>query len=150
MKYVMFIVTVLFTVQLFAVEVPENLLNAIAQVESNGDDSAIGDNGKAVGRFQIWKTYVDECNRISNIKKLGKTFTYEDRLNPEKSEEMVIIYLSFWGNQYERKTKQTATLEVLAKIHNGHAFWNRSKSDPKNAKYFRNLERYWNKVKKEL
>ena len=91
-----------------------------------------------------------ECNRISNIKKLGKTFTYEDRLNPEKSEEMVIIYLSFWGNQYERKTKQTATLEVLAKIHNGHAFWNRSKSDQKNAKYFRNLEHYWNKVKKEL
>lgn len=150
MKSILIAVVTLFAMQVFAVEVPKNLLDAIVQVESDGNNSAVGDKGKAIGRFQIWKTYVDECNRIIKLKKLGKSFSYEDRLDSKKSEEMVVIYLSFWGDQYERKTGNKATLEVLAKIHNGHAFWNRSRSNPKNNKYFRNLESYWNKVKKAL
>lgn len=140
------LITMLVSLPLMAVEVPENLLDAISKVESNGNDSAIGDSGNAVGRFQIWKSYVDEVNRISRIQKTGVQFDYEDRVNAEKSRQMVKIYLNFWGKQYEKNTGKKAGLETLAKIHNGHAFWKRSRV--KNPKYFERIERYWGRVEK--
>lgn len=149
MKSVFAAIAILFTINVMAVEVPEKLLDAIATVESNNDDKAIGDKGRAIGRFQIWKTYVDEVNRICKLKKNGKTFSYEDRKDAVKSREMVRIYLEFWGRQYERNTGKKATLEVLAKIHNGHAFWKRSNTK-KNEQYFKNLASYWIKVSREL
>lgn len=149
MKSVFAAIAIVFTINVMAVEVPEKLLDAIATVESNNDDKAIGDKGRAIGRFQIWKTYVDEVNRICKLKKNGKTFSYEDRKDAVKSREMVRIYLEFWGRQYERNTGKKATLEVLAKIHNGHAFWKRSNTK-KNEQYFKNLASYWIKVSREL
>ena len=149
MKSVFAAIAIVFTINVMAVEVPEKLLDAIATVESNNDDKAIGDKGRAIGRFQIWKTYVDEVNRICRLKKNGKTFSYEDRKDTVKSREMVRIYLEFWGRQYERNTGKKATLEVLAKIHNGHAFWKRSNTK-KNEQYFKNLASYWIKVSREL
>lgn len=149
MKSVFAAIAIVFTINVMAVEVPEKLLDAIATVESNNDDKAIGDKGRAIGRFQIWKTYVDEVNRICRLKKNGKTFSYEDRKDAVKSREMVRIYLEFWGRQYERNTGKKATLEVLAKIHNGHAFWKRSNTK-KNEQYFKNLASYWIKVSREL
>ena len=149
MKSVFAAIAIVFTINVMAVEVPEKLLDAIATVESNNDDKAIGDKGRAIGRFQIWKTYVDEVNRICRLKKNGKTFSYEDRKDAVKSREMVCIYLEFWGRQYERNTGKKATLEVLAKIHNGHAFWKRSNTK-KNEQYFKNLASYWIKVSREL
>lgn len=149
MKSVFAAIAIVFTINVMAVEVPEKLLDAIATVESNNDDKAIGDKGRAIGRFQIWKTYVDEVNRICRLKKNGKTFSYEDRKDAVKSREMVRIYLEFWGCQYERNTGKKATLEVLAKIHNGHAFWKRSNTK-KNEQYFKNLASYWIKVSREL
>ena len=149
MKSVFVAFAILFTINVMAVEIPEKLLDAIAIVESNNDDKAIGDKGRASGRFQIWKTYVDEVNRICKLKKNGKTFSYEDRKDAVKSREMVRIYLEFWGRQYERNTGKKATLEVLAKIHNGHAFWKRPNTK-KNEQYFKNLANYWIKVSKKL
>jgi hypothetical protein len=32
-------------------------LDALAVVESNGKDDAVGDNGNALGRYQIWEIY---------------------------------------------------------------------------------------------
>ena len=149
MKSVFAAIAIVFAINVVAVEVPEKLLDAIATVESNNDDKAIGDKGRAIGRFQIWKTYVDEVNRSCKLKKNGKTFSYEDRKDAVKSREMVRIYLEFWGRQYERNTGKKATLEVLAKIHNGHAFWKRSNTK-KNEQYFKNLASYWIKVSREL
>ena len=64
------------------------LIQAIIQVESGGDPSAVGDNGEAVGILQIHKVMVDDCNRIVGSKK----FSYEDRKDPDKSKEMFRIY----------------------------------------------------------
>ena len=33
------------------------VLSAIRVVESNNNDDAVGDNGKAIGVYQIWKSY---------------------------------------------------------------------------------------------
>lgn len=81
------------------------LLAAIKQVESGGDSSAIGDQGKALGAFQIWKSYWQD-SKVSGC--------YEDCRDPKYSESVVRAYLA----RYAPKGK-TVTLEMLARIHNG-------------------------------
>ena len=103
----------------------EDLLDAIEQVESGGDANAIGDNGNAVGSFQIWRIYVSDCNRIS-----GKKFKFSDRLSREKSREMVGIYLTHYGG----------TIEEMARKHNGGPNGHKKQS----------TEKYWLKIKAEL
>lgn len=111
----------------------EALTNAIAKVESNHNDNAIGDNGKAVGRYQIWKVVVDDVNRI-----IGKEhFTYADRFDAKKSRQMFAIYTAHYCKVYERKTGRKATAEVKARIWNGGPNgWRKSSTD-----------KYWRKVK---
>lgn len=142
MKKIMMLVLVSFSC--FAIEVSDNLLNAMCKVESNCKANAVGDNGKASGILQIHKCYVSEVNRICSLKKNGKKFTFEDRYDINKSKEMVKIYLQFWGGIYEKQTGKKANDEVLAKIHNGHTFW--KKSD----KVKENVQNYWKKVEKKL
>ena len=84
-----------------------DLLDAIAQVESGGDPNAVGDNGAAVGLFQIHKIYVDDVNRILRYNK----YKYSDRLLPHRSQEMVTVYLKHYG--------KGKSLLDMARIHNG-------------------------------
>ncbi len=92
----------------------EDVLEAIAIVESNANDRAVGDGGKAFGRFQIWAAYVKDVNRIA-----GTSFSHSDAYNPEKAAYMVSIYLTHYGRVYERKTGNRPSSEVLCRIHNG-------------------------------
>jgi hypothetical protein len=100
------------------------LLDAIEQVESGGQADAIGDNGKAVGAYQIHKICVDDVNRI-----LGeKIYTYSHRLNKAKSRQMCEIYIDHYGrnktdldkariwNGGPRGHKKKATLKYAQKI----------------------------------
>ena len=114
MKKIFFFTLLILSSSVKAVEVSQNLLDAIQAVESNGNERAIGDNGKAVGAFQIHKIYVDDVNSFSSEK-----FTYEDRNDKEKSQKIVKLYLEHYGKNYEKKTGKKATNEVLARIHNG-------------------------------
>lgn len=105
-----------------------SLVNAIIQVESNGDDKAVGDNGKALGCLQIHKAMVDDVNRI-----LGRqAYTYNDRLNRGKSIEMFNIYTSHYS--------PGATDEVVTRRWNGGP-----KGDRKTA-----TVAYWYKVRRHL
>lgn len=115
----------------------EDLLDAIEWVESRGDAGAVGDNGEAVGSFQIHKIYVDDVNRIIwlNLMRIP-TFKYEDRRSKEKSRLMTTIYLEYWGGPYIDYLK----LEKLARIHaGGPAGWKKDCTKP-----------YWEKVRKQL
>ena len=114
MKNILIFTLLILSSSIKAVEVSQNLLDAIQTVESNGKESAVGDNGKAVGAFQIHKIYVDDVNSFSSEK-----FTYEDRKNKEKSQKIVKLYLEHYGKSYEKKTGKKATNEILARIHNG-------------------------------
>lgn len=101
--------------------------------ESGCKSDAIGDNGKAVGILQLHKVYVDDANRIVGYKK----YSYNDRYDVRKSEEMTRIVLTYYGKHYERKTGKRCTDEVLARTHNrGFSQWNDKLG-----------EKYWNKVK---
>jgi len=105
-----------------------DLLAAIAQVESGNCATAHNKEEDAVGLYQIRKIYVDDVNRI-----LGKPyFSYKDRWNPHKSRDMVCIYIIHYG--------QGKAVEQLARIHNGGPRgWKKKSTIP-----------YWSKVKKVL
>jgi len=104
----------------------DRLLDAIEQVESGGNPRAVGDNGKAVGAYQIWKICVDDCNRIVGRKR----WTLEDRWDRVKSREMCRTYLTHYGG----------TTEEMARKWNG---------GPRGHTKAATLP-YWAKIKKEL
>ena len=60
-------------------DIENNLIPAMIQVESLGNDSAIGDThlvgNEAVGALQIRPIMIREVNRILKIQKLEKRFT---------------------------------------------------------------------------
>lgn len=96
---------------------PQRLLDAIMQVESKGKADAIGDNGEAVGAYQLHRIYVNEVNRIlyitSKNKKAIDTYGYSDRLDKAKSRSMTLIYLTYWA-EYHKLTD----LVLIARLHN--------------------------------
>lgn len=93
----------------------ENIFyKALRHVESTDGRNLKGDNGSAIGVYQIHKIYVDDVNRIYKTK-----YKYEDRWDPKKSHEIVTRYLSYYGSLYTKKTGKNPTIEVLAQIHNG-------------------------------
>ena len=106
-----------------------DLLNAIRQVESGGNDNAIGDGGKAIGPYQIHRVYWEDA--VEYDKSLGGT--YQDCYNPDYARRVVIAYLT-------RYAPKNATAEDLARVHNG---------GPKGYKKSATTK-YWSKVKKEL
>ena len=110
------------------------LLPLIAQIESNNNNNAVGDDGKAIGIYQIHKIYVDDVNRI-----LGEeVFTYEDRKDIQRSRLIVAIYLNHYGKQYYYKHNKWPTMDILARIHNG---------GPKGYTKAATLH-YWTKIKR--
>ena len=108
------------------------LLDAIEWVESKGNPLAVGDDGAAVGSYQIHKIYVDDCNRICSMGMGGYTggFDYDDRLSTKMSRRMARVYLTYYGG----------TIEEMARKHNG---------GPRGHKKDATLD-YWAKIKARL
>lgn len=90
------------------------LFSAMRMVESSNRALAVGDQGAAVGIYQIHSGYVRDVNRI-----YGTRFTYADRWDPIKAHCIVRLYLDYYGRVYTKTTGKPATCEVLARIHNG-------------------------------
>jgi len=112
----------------------DRLLDAIAQVESGNRADAIGDNGRAVGAYQMWKICVDDVNRIVSSHHTvpdRHMFTYSDRINPTLSRSMCRIYITHYGR---------GDLERMARCFNG---------GPRGHLKAATLP-YWKKVKAEM
>ena len=113
-----------------------DLIEALIQVESRGQDSAIGDKhlvgNEAVGALQIRPIMVREVNRILKIKKSDKRFKLSDRFSREKTVEMFLI----WKNYHHPKDG----FETIARN------WNGGPRGYKNPR----TEKYWAKVQQEL
>jgi len=84
-----------------------DLLDAIAQKESGGDPNAYNESEDAAGLYQIRPIYLTDVNRILGYPK----YKLSDRYNPEKSRDMVAVYLMYYGRR--------KGLEAMARIHNG-------------------------------
>lgn len=76
----------------------KDVIKTLCLVESDNNDKAIGDNGKAHGILQIHPVMVAECNRL-----LGRNeFTLKDRLNAKRSKYMATVFLSAQITRYKK------------------------------------------------
>lgn len=88
-----------------------DFLDAVAWVESRGKDDAVGDGGKAIGRYQIWRVYWADA--VQHCPDLGGH--YEDCKDAVYAERVVVAYLL----RYAAESIPIEDYEVLARVHNG-------------------------------
>jgi len=110
----------------------EFFVDALIQVESRGDSTAVGDGGKAVGVLQIHPIMVREVNRILNKQGSDKRYEYEDRWSVRSSIEMFHIWRKYYHSN--------SSYEVMARS------WNGGPGGP----YSRYTLCYWKKVKNAM
>lgn len=108
----------------------DQLLDAIRFVESTDDPNVKdGDNGKAIGPYQIWRAYwVDACAYDPSL----RSGRYEDCRDERYARRVVIAYLSRYG-----KGKNA---QELSRIHNGGPSGHRKSATKK----------YWAKIQRAL
>lgn len=102
-------------------------LDAICTVESSNFNQVIGDNGKAIGPYQIHKDYWTDAIRAG---KLGGQYT--DCFNEEYARNIVRVYLQ----HYAPRAWELRDYTVLASVHH---------KGPSGLKDI-DLE-YWNKIR---
>lgn len=107
-------------------------LNALAYVESNNNDDAVGDNGKAIGRYQIWNVYWKDAVAKNWVLK-GDYVRVKDRIYAER---VIVAYLT----RFAPDAVATNDYETLARTHNG---------GPNGPKKKATL-RYWSRIKYAL
>ncbi len=111
------------------------LVDALIQVESEGDDNAIGDKGlwyPAYGCLQIRHPYVKDVNRVFETEYNEKECIGRRTLSIEIFEKYMSIYAR------SRLIGRDVTAEDVARIHNGGPTgWKKVVT-----------EVYWEKVKK--
>ena len=89
----------------------DRILAAIQHVETGNQtmpDHAVGDGGKALGRYQIWRVYwIDACDYDHTL----ASRPYDDVRDPVYARRVVIAYLSRYC--------KTWTIDECARLHNG-------------------------------
>jgi len=110
-----------------------DVLRAIRVVESNNNPDAVGDNGNAIGIYQIWRTYWTDATEFSGI-----GGTYRDCFKPEYADKIVRAYMKRYATK--RRLGREPTQEDISRIHNG---------GPNGYKKTATLK-YWDKVKAVL
>ena len=94
------------------------LYSSIVWVESKGNATARSKDG-SLGIVQILPVMVKEVNRICKMKGINKSFTLQDRLNPEKSEQMFWIFQNFYNPNINWETITMSDMEIIARKWNG-------------------------------
>lgn len=109
------------------------LLLAMIQVESSGNDNAIGDNGASWGCLQLQAAYVQDAAEYAK-----KDWTHKDAFDRETAMEITMAYMARYATKKRLGRKPTA--EDIARIHNGGLNGYKKQSTKK----------YWVKVQAEL
>jgi hypothetical protein len=125
--------TIIFTDEDYTYSEWDRLVDAVIYVESRGNDSAIGDNGKAVGCLQIHPIMVREVNRF-----VSTPYTLEDRYSRAKSIEMFNIISERYDCCEEYTFMQYA--EIVSRRWNGGYNGDKKRSTIK----------YWNNVRNRI
>ena len=115
--------------------IPAKFKQIIGTIESNNNDFAIGDNHKALGRYQIWLICYRDCTNYDKT----ITFSYNSLTNKANSDKIMEVYL----NKYGRELLIKNDYESLARLWNGGCNWRN-----KTGKAKENLDNYVNKFKK--
>jgi len=87
------------------------ILDTLRAVETGCErdpDAAVGDGGKALGAYQVWRVYwVDACEYDPSLRARG----YQAVTDREYAERVVIAYLSRYARDW--------SIDTIARIHNG-------------------------------
>ena len=110
------------------------LLNAICEVESNCVSTAVGDNGEAIGAYQIWECYWKDAVQFDSS--IGGV--YEDCYDKKYAEKIVKAYMKRYATK--KRIGRKVTDEDRARIHNGGP----------NGYKIKATEGYWKNVKEKL
>jgi hypothetical protein len=89
------------------------IANAIAQVETGEDYTAIGDRGKAVGAYQMHRSaWVDGCTQLMREGK--PAYSYNDWKNPEVQDTVALALLRSLRGRLMSKGIKDPTPEQIA------------------------------------
>lgn len=119
-------------IQVDPIQQRDDLIAALIQVESSGNDKAYNESEDAVGCLQIRRVMVREVNRILRRTNSKDRYDMADRWNCDKSKEMFNIWREYHHADSE--------YETIARNWNG---------GPKGYS-MRATERYWKKVQNHL
>lgn len=111
------------------------VINAIAEVESEGNPKVKNSAG-CVGFLQITKICVRQCNIWLKQEKSKKRYTYNDRLDPEKSKEMFILT--------QKHLNPKNDIEHAIRLWNGGRNYKKRKTDG----YYKKVMKIYNKAGK--
>lgn len=113
--------------------IPYTLILAMILVESGGDPSAVGDDGRAFGVLQIHEAYAIDASQEA-----GKPWRHDDAFDHLIAIEMLKAYMARYATP--ERLGRNVTAEDIARIHNGGLYGYRKDS----------TLRYWDKVKRKL
>jgi hypothetical protein len=140
----------------------DDLLDAIEWVESKGIATAVGDNGFAVGAYQLHNIYVHDYYRITKGSRLGLPSTAELRLSKQWSRRVTKAVTQHYAhNAYpDIAINDIKFMEAAARVHNGGGDgwrndpgWfvrNRGYTLEQAKKKIANTKAYWAKVKARM
>ena len=106
---------------------------ALITIESQGNDFAKGDRGKALGCLQLHEAYVYDAAEHA-----GNYWVHEDAYQRDVAVKILMAYMDRYAT-VERLGRHP-TMEDIARIHNGGPNGYKKES----------TKAYWAKVKKEL
>lgn len=110
----------------------DTLIKALVMVESGGDTLAVNRQTGASGPLQILPVMITDVNRISEIRRLDKSYTMDDVWSLKKSKEIFKIYSNYYS--------KNASFETISRRWYG---------GPRGDKWT-STKSYWVKVKKYL
>jgi len=110
---------------------PRKLYDAMRQVESGGNDRAVGDCGKSYGPYQITRNYWTDACAKAGIAADWKSGRWDRNCSE---------WVMFWyARRYEPDALRQGACEILARLHNGGPRWRAVKN-----------EWYWKRVKEAM
>ena len=109
------------------------LILAMIQVESSGNDLAVGDNGASWGCLQLQAAYVQDAAEYAK-----QDWKHYDAFDRQKAIDITLAYMARYAT--EKRLGRPVTAEDIARIHNGGLNGYKKESTKK----------YWAKVKAEL
>jgi hypothetical protein len=114
----------------------DRLLDAIKQVESGGNNKAVGDGGKARGGYQLWYSFYTD-GKPGVVREYGECPSYEVTAASDVWARRVIIS---WWRRYASEALARGDFETLARRFNGGPRGERVAA----------TEKYWVKVRREM
>ena len=114
------------------------LLVSIHGIESSySKDPRMG----SAGPLQITTVCLRDTNRICRLSGSSIRFAPADRMSLATSEEIALVYLSYWGPRCAARYRKPLDAELLARL------WHRG---PSQKMYDAKGDAYWAKVNKEI